>query len=152
MKTIIAIDPGVGGGFCVGKPNSGESPILFAMPESLADIARAFLDAKSSDTEVWIEEVPKFTGKNRNESTTAVLFKNVGRLEGIAHTLGMSLNRVLPRTWQQSLVIGVRGDTEHAAWKRKLKAKACELYPTLHVTLKTADALLIWHYSKGGGR
>ena len=36
-------------------------------------------------------------------------------------------------------------------WKRKLKAKAQELYPHLDVTLKNCDALLILHFALGRG-
>lgn len=147
MKKIIAVDPGVGGGFCIG-----EFGILLPMPETLVEIADLMMEHKESNTELWIEEIPKFTGKNRNESTTAVLFQNFGRVEGIAVALGMSIHRVTPKAWQSVLGIGIRGGMEHAAWKRKLKTKACELYPHQHITLKTADAILIWHYAKGGGR
>lgn len=34
------------------------------------------------------------------------------------------------------------------AWKNKLKAEAQRLFPSIKVTLKTADALLIYEYAK----
>ena len=58
-----------------------------------------------------------------------------------------------PKVWQASLGLGGKAScANYNAWKRKLKAKAQELYPHLDVTLKNADALLILHYAMGGGR
>lgn len=155
MRNIIAIDPGVGGGICSGIVGDLETLTLTAMPSTLVemrDALEAFAQPCKSICEIWIEEIPKFTGQNRNESTTAVLFQNFGRLEGIASSMRIPIHRVSPKVWQAVLSLGVRGKTPHAQWKRKLKGKAAELYPSLDVTLKTADAILIWHFASGGGR
>ena len=151
MKRIIAVDPGVSGGICVSDFANDFQPMLFPMPDSLMGITSLLRNAKTIDSELWIEEVPKFCGKFRNESTTAVLFQNVGRIEGIAAALSIPINRVTPRKWQSILGIGTRGTLDSAAWKRKLKNKAEELYPLVDdLTLKTADALLITHYVLSG--
>jgi hypothetical protein len=108
---------------------------------------------KTADAELWIEEVPKFAGKNIPSSTTAVLFQNVGRVEGAAVALGYSLHRVPPKVWQEPLGLGGRKSVDtQAQWKRKLRGKAEELYPSLDITLATADAVLVLHFVLGGGR
>ncbi len=153
MKRIISCDPGVGGGFCVVDVGPPELLTLISMPDSLVEIASMLRGLKVSVTELWIEEVPKFCGKFRNESTTAVLFQNFGRVEGCAATLGMSVHRVPPKVWQGVLGIGTRGTLDSIAWKRKLRVRAAELFPHVEgLTLKTADALLIAHFALGGGR
>jgi hypothetical protein len=145
MKNYLAIDPGVGGGFAFYDGETKKIS-LFPMPETLVGI-RDLVFSFALDTVVALEEVPKFTGKNRNESTTAVLFQNVGRLEGVVHSRQMPLYRITPVKWQATLGIGKRGDMDYAAWKRKLRNKACELYPQVdNITLKTADALLLLHH------
>jgi hypothetical protein len=68
----------------------------------------------------------------------------MGQCEGLAVAFGYALNRVRPTEWQEPLGLGGRKScNSQDEWKRKLKNKACELYPELDVTLKTADALLI---------
>jgi hypothetical protein len=151
MRTIVAIDPGVSGGIAIR--DAGGLIQLFPMPQKLTEIAGLLRFNKVADADLWIEEVPKFTGRNIPSSSAAVLFQNFGRIEGLAVALGYSLHRVAPVTWQNPLGLGGKKScASPAEWKRKLKAKAEELYPTLEPTLKTADALLILHYAQGGGR
>jgi len=151
MKTIIGVDPGASGGLAIR--DCGGSIWLQPMPESLPALIGLMRTYKTADADLWVEEVPKFTGTNIPSSTTAVLFQNVGRVEGAALALGYSLHRVAPKVWQEPLGLGGRKSCDsQPEWKRKLKGKAEELYPTLDVTLKTADALLVLHYALGGGR
>lgn len=151
MKTIVAVDPGVSGGLAIY--DAGGQIELLSMPESLPDLCKVLRFWKVGDASLYIEEVPKFTGRNIPSSTTAVLFQNVGRIEGLAVALGYSLHRVAPKIWQEPLGLGGKKSCANSSeWKRKLKAKAEELYCAHDVTLKTADALLILHYALGRGR
>ena len=146
MKTIVAVDPGMSGGLAISNDEVIE---LHNMPDTLTDIHRLLADNKTKDAILWIEEIPKFTGRNLPSSVTAVLFNNVGRIEGIAVALGYVIHRVRPQDWQESLGLGGKKScATDAEWKRKLKNKAQELFPTLDVTLKTADALLILNQAK----
>ena len=146
MKTIIAVDPGVSGGLAIKQDDLIE---LHSMPETLSEMHRILADNRTKDSEIYIEDIPKFTGKNIPSSTTAVLFQSMGRLEGIAIALGYSLHRIPPKMWQEPLGLGKAKDCANSSeWKRKLKNKAQELYPHLDVTLKTSDALLILDHAK----
>ena len=83
----------------------------------------------------------------------ATLHRNLGRIEAAGYAYGYSVHRATPKAWQASLGLGGKAScANYNKWKRKLKAKARELYPHLDVTLKNADALLILHYAMGGGR
>ena len=151
MKTLVAVDPGASGGLAI-RDREG-SIILQSMPDTLPALVGILMIYKAAGSELWIEEVPKFTGRNIPSSTTAVLFQSVGRVEGAAVALGYSLHRVPPKVWQEPLGLGGRKSVDtQAAWKRKLRGKAEELYPSLDITLATADAVLVLHYVLGGGR
>ncbi len=56
-KPIVAVDPGVGGGFAVNTP---DGIVLFKMPESLPDICALINQLKVANSELWIEELPNF--------------------------------------------------------------------------------------------
>ena len=142
MKTIIAVDPGKGGGIAV---LNHEGIHLHSMPESLADICAQLREYGAAT--VILEEVPKYCGGNRPESTTFVLAQNLGRIEGIVTAIGHPLVRVHPKSWQKTFSIS-RDKAKSDQWKRRLKALACELFPQLDVTLKTADALLLLEHAR----
>ena len=149
-QTIVACDPGVNGGFAVKTP---DGILLFPMPESVPDIHELLMDIKLSDSHIWIEKVPKFVSKLTPAAAVATLHENYGIVQGLAYSQGYALHRVEPRVWQEPLGLGGRKSCATGPeWKRKLKAKAQELYPHLDVTLGNCDALLILHYALGGGR
>jgi len=149
-RTIVACDPGVNGGFAV---KTQDRILLFPMPESVPDIHELLMDIKLSDSHIWIEKVPKFVSKLTPAAAVATLHENYGIVQGLAYSQGYALHRVEPRVWQEPLGLGGRKSCATGPeWKRKLKAKAQELYPHLDVTLGNADALLILHYATGGHR
>ena len=149
-QTIVACDPGVNGGFAV---STSEGILLFAMPESLPDMAQLLSGFKLADSHLWIEKVPKFVSKLTPSSSVATLHENYGIVQGLAYSQGYAIHRVEPKIWQDPLGLGgKRSCANSAEWKRKLKSKAQELYPHLDVTLKNCDALLVLHYALGGGR
>ena len=149
-KTIVACDPGVNGGFAI---HTKDGILLFAMPESLPDMAQLLAGFKLADRHLWVEKVPKFVSKLTPAAAMATLHENYGIIQGLAYAQGYALHRVEPKIWQESLGLGGRKSCATGPeWKRKLKSKAQELYPQLDVTLKNCDALLILHYALGGGR
>jgi len=149
-KQIVACDPGVGGGFAINTP---DGIILMAMPESLPDIHQILIGFKMAESQFYVEKVPKFVCKLTPAASVATLHENYGIVQGLAYSHGYGLHRVEPKIWQDPLGLGGRKSCATSAeWKRKLRAKAQELYPYLDVTLKNADALLILHYALGGGR
>ncbi len=149
-KTIVACDPGVNGRFAI---HTKDGILLFAMPESLPDMAQLISGFKMSDSHLWVEKVPKFVSKLTSSASMATLHENYGIVQGLGYAQGYALHRVEPKIWQEPLGLGGRkACATGPEWKRKLKSKAQELYPQLDVTLKNCDALLILHYALGGGR
>jgi hypothetical protein len=140
---VIAIDPGVGGG--IGRYTTAHGICAFKMPDGV----NAIWDAVPSGGGVaYIEDVPKYCGGKIASSSTAVLFRNFGRVEGLLTALGWRVILVPPKEWQARLNLGGRKSVDsQPAWKRKLKEEAERRFPNSSVTLATADALLILDYA-----
>jgi hypothetical protein len=50
---------------------------------------------------------------------------------------------VKPKEWQKACGVGGRDGLNHSKWKQKLRDIAKARFPSIKVTLETADALLI---------
>lgn len=138
----IAVDPGVNGGVVwkhQGVVTAVRMPATdFAVVELLAG-----LSTKSPLVEIFIEVPPLFTGRNIPGSAIAKLYGNYALVYGASVALKFKVRPVRPSQWQKAHPVGTKGDLTTTAWKNKLKARACELYPDLPVTLCTSDALLL---------
>jgi hypothetical protein len=151
MKITIAIDPGVSGGIAWNKDGQiGTCPMPAAQPELVEFFC--LLIAGTVNQVAWIEDVPKFVGKMIPSSTTAVLFFNVGYVEGVLAAKGVRIVRVRPHDWQKHFRLGTKKDCSGTTeWKNKLKSEAIRRFPSQKVTLATADALLILDYANEKG-
>lgn len=148
-KLIIAIDPGVSGGIAIGV----DSPVLHSMPETvhdLADLIRCAKDSADYPVEAHVELVGGFIGKAQPASRAFVFGQSYGQVLGVLAALQIPTHLVRPQKWQALLAIGNSAGMPKHQWKAKLKAKAQQLYPTLKITLQTADALLLWHLAQQG--
>lgn len=139
-KHFIAIDPGVSGGIA-WRTDDGP-PSCCAMPETVHDFVDHIQTLLGGDDIVFIEDLPKFQGK-MSASAMGTMFKNFGMVIGVCAAMKLRVELVRPQDWQKR--IGNLGSAKEAGkeWKKKLKERAQMLFPGLHVTLKTADALLI---------
>jgi hypothetical protein len=85
--------------------------------------------------------------------STCVLYGNYTLLRGMLCAAGAVHGVVLedcpPKRWQQFLKIPPRDKGEkESAWKSRLKQRAQQTFPSLRVTLHTADALLLCEYAR----
>jgi len=149
LRHVIGIDPGVGGGIAWSGANGDRSA---PMPPTIGDfrellfnilLEQHFFTGKSTVT-CYIEELPKFV-RIIPSSTVFVMARNYGQLEGVLTAFQVPVVHVRPQVWQKALGLGDSKGGTKTAWKNKLKGRAQELFPEEHVTLKTADALLIYH-------
>lgn len=151
-ETIIAIDPGASGAIAVRDYAS--EPYVIPMPETEADTLDAIRDicaqahAEGFASKAYVEHVGGFTGRPQPGSAMFKFGFGAGFVKGCLMTLGVPVEYVRPQDWQKGLLIG-KSDTkpEH---KRKLRAKAQELFPALKPTLTTCDALLILRWATTG--
>jgi hypothetical protein len=136
---ILSCDPGASGGFAW---HDG----CCAMPTTDGDVVD-FLRSKRAegfDTLV-IEDVGGFCGTGQPGSAMFKFGRGCGVIHGAAMAMGFRVELVKPQKWQKHFALGtVKSAGGKTAWKNKLKAEAQRRFPNHAVTLKTADALLIY--------
>lgn len=154
-KKVIGIDPGFSGG--IAYINSAGIIDCCHMPDTPKDIFDKLKEIISEDSEgnrleikedvvCYLEDV----GGGRPGQAVGAMTKfarHNGHLEMALLALGVRIVKVVPQKWQKTLGIGSSSAYDKSEWKRRLKAKAQELYPDKKVTLVNADALLILNYA-----
>ncbi len=144
---ILAIDPGKSGGFawCI----SGGTPACAPMPDTEAEVVQfvqELTEMAVGKKTVFIEKVGGFTGSPQPGSRMFVFGRNTGILLGALYAEKFRIIEVPPAKWQKQLSLtGI--DVKKR--KNEFKNRARQLFPALEkgVTLKTADALLIFEYA-----
>ena len=140
MEVIAAFDPGKGGG--VSWRDSTGSVISAALPKVPRDLVQLIKEINPSES--LIEKVGGFIG-DEEKSTGARMFQ-FGYYAGAPYwtllTLGLRVRFVPPQKWQKVLGLGNRKN-HGEKWKNHLKTVASDLYPSITVTLATADSLLM---------
>lgn len=144
MRKLIAVDPGAGGGIA-WMDEEGRSDCQ-KMPETLGDLVEFFRSMSANGYhEAVLEQVVGFIPG----SGAGAMFsfgQSFGHVQATLAAFSFRVIEVRPAMWQKALSVGAKKDYEGSAWKRHLKEMAQKLYPHCHVTLKTADALLILEY------
>lgn len=147
MKKLLAIDPGASGGFAwLGD----EVVCCGAMPETEGDVIftlRAIVAANHIQ-EAIIEDVGKGVIPGRAVAMIS-LNVNAAVIRTTLTCLGVRILMVKPATWQAIFGLGKRCDcASDSVWKNKLKSEAQRRFPNVDITLKTADALLIFEWGQ----
>ena len=145
----VGIDPGINGGICLIFPDANIHHIEIhkcpATIRDMSDILDDWIDPASTVRAV-IEKVHAFPGQG---VTSMFNFgKNFGTWLGILNGLRIPYVEVSPQKWMR-----VYGSMPKDKKDRKnhLKGLAQSLYPQEKITLKTADAVLLAHFSLGIG-
>lgn len=161
----VAIDPGSAGGLaCVYnggvlfyEPLDSDSELdnwntingLLRRIETETSIIN-FL--RSSDVVVGIEWInPGFKGSGK--SSMSKLYGSYMQLRGFLIAAGLGFETINPQKWQKTLGLTKLGTDTSDKWKKKLKAKAQQLFPRLPLwqkaqvhQLKVCDAILMANY------
>lgn len=145
---LIAFDPGKNGGVAFGL--EGRDPAVAKLGETPDEIAaqlRSIIQDSPENVRIRtvVEQVGGYAGQRLPGSAMFNFGASYGSVLGALAVLGLSPKRIPPQVWQKKLDIGTRGLLSKTQWKNKLKATAASLYPSLKITLATADALLLWH-------
>ena len=137
---FIGIDPGNSGGICA---TTGRISICDKTPGTVADMAKLMLSVLDMGTRpmVVIESVHSMPGNSGRSMFT--FGTNYGQWLGILASLHIPYIQVPPTTWMRTFGAMPKART---ARKNHLKHLAQQRYPDLHITLATADAVLIAHY------
>jgi hypothetical protein len=147
MTRILAIDPGASGGIAY---HDGEATTLYPMPETEGDkrdlLSELTLSGTPGKIYAYMEQVGGYLAGAKMPGSRMFSFgEGYGFIKGVLMTQCIPLELVTPQKWQKALSIAEKDKAER---KRRLKAKAQQLYPMVDgITLKTCDALLILHYA-----
>jgi len=140
MNTQMAVDPGKNGGIA-WRSMDGE-PRAARWPKLPRDAVKLITEIDPTDT--VIEKVGGYIGDE--EKAKGWMMFQFGYMAGgpywILLTLGKRVRFVTPQKWQRALSVGTR-ETYRQGWKNHLKSIASDLYPSITVSLATADALLM---------
>lgn len=136
MKKILAIDPGVSGGWAY---KNGDSIKLRAFTTEIEFID--FLSSSDVDKAI-IEDVPAFVSAATSNASSFKLGYNYGFEVGAIRSQQISLDLVKPRIWQAGIK-GLKPKMGYTQRKRLLTDAAKRIFPKEKVTQKTADAALI---------
>lgn len=136
------------------------------MPESEDEIIYFIRSRCCDGCEVTMEKVGGFIAGSRGVGSSMFNFgMNFGGIKFAVKAFNMPLILVTPQCWQKSLQIGKKKDFNYQTvlkrgknkgkpvvknrWKDRLVEHAQHLFPEVeNITLKTADALLILHYTR----
>lgn len=140
MDVLAAFDPGKLGGVAWRNESGSIHTSAFpAVPRELSALIRTINPADSV-----IEKVGGFTGEEEKSNGSRMF--NFGYAAGGPYwtllALGLRVRFVSPQKWQKALSLGSR-KTYGPKWKNHLKMIASDLNPSITVSLKTADALLM---------
>lgn len=144
MKRILAIDPGASGGLAYYGP---AGVILDSMPATDQDTAVLVLDRLGISDVVYVEKVGGYVGGKGAPGSAMFNFgRNVGFLHGLIAATKTRVIEVTPQAWQKTIQAGTKA-THGDRWKAHLKHIAQQRQPSLVITLKTADAVLILEHA-----
>jgi hypothetical protein len=122
IKLTYGIDPGKSGAIAL-LDETGKLTGICSMPEDdeeLAFILCAIIDAGPT-TDVWVERIPKYAGKNQSGSSVATLFANYRYIIGFLEGRGVLVNQVVPQAWQKPYRLATK-DWQVLTYSQRKKA------------------------------
>lgn len=147
---IIAVDPGKSGGIACSihhEEDMNPASYVFSMPDTEQGLVNLLGGLITPGTTVYVETVGGYMGGGGQPGSA--MFNFGWWASGpvwIAQCYQARVIKIPPQKWQKTLGLGTaKGKSSHDRknWKNKLKAEAQRRHPTLAITLKTADAVLI---------
>ena len=146
----VGVDPGASGGLAAICNGYVE---VVDMPETERDVWQ-WINGKSwifgDRSFACVEQVSGFVGGGGQPGSAMFKFgQSYGMLRAFLIACHIPFDQVTPQRWQKALGCGNRARGESKTdWKRRLKAKAQQLFPEASVTQANADALLIAEYCR----
>jgi hypothetical protein len=154
MHLFIGIDPGTSGGLAWLSSSPGTGPAARSMPATERETWEWIKEHDVGMAVGWtsfcvIEKVQGYIGGAHPGSAMFKFGQSYGGLLMALTAAEIPFEAVTPQVWQKALGIPSRvKDETKEAWKRRLKVIAERLFPSVKVTLATADALLIAEYCR----
>ena len=163
-RTYVSVDPGASGGIAW---SNRKGVFAIPMPDTrrgvIETIHGILIDHEGNQPPVAFHEKINGFIPDGGPSMMFQFGANCERVSCVLETLGVRIVELAPQAWIKALGLGSKGlrkadkgataaekkavkDFNAAAkreWKTKLKSEAERRFPTVKVTLKTSDALLI---------
>jgi hypothetical protein len=126
---------------------AGNQVILEPMPTTDRDIRDVLVNFLSQSDVCYIEKVGGYIGGKGAPGSAMFNFgRNVGFLHGLIAASKTRVIEVPPQRWQKTIGAGT-SKTHGKGWKSHLKGLAQQRQPSLNITLKTADAVLLLEHA-----
>jgi len=141
---LFGIDPGKGGGIA----KHSDRTEVWNMPGSYNDLCDFLAYQKSicKNPLICLEKVNLWKGdKDGVQFGIEKLKDQYVEIRSAIKTKGLTYIEVPPISWQSFLKIRIQGEDKMIR-KRRFKDIASDWYPSIKVTLHTADALLLVEY------
>jgi len=144
LRIVIGIDPGINGGICI---INNKNVMAKKMPETPMELYQFLKKFSNFDIICVLETVggmPKQGGKSM-----FTFGKMYGHLEMALLALKIKTYPVTPQKWQKDFQLGTTksgGNLTTTQWKKILRSKAQQLFPSVKITNSTSDAILIAEY------
>lgn len=143
----LGIDPGASGGLACLSFDPVDAVAMPATDRDVWDWIRFLGHRPNGHVFAVIEKVGGYIGKQQPGSAMFKFGRSYGSLCMALTAANIPFEEITPQRWQKGLGITTRKKTEtRTQWKNRLKAHAQRLFPSVAVTLATADALLIATY------
>jgi hypothetical protein len=99
---VYGIDPGKSGAIVLidSKTKLKEVDKMPLDDHELGQHLDMIVDNKSR-SEVWVERIPKFAGKNQSGASVATLFANYRYIVGYLEGRGVTVHQVVPQVWMK---------------------------------------------------
>jgi len=142
QKPIITIDPGQSGG--IAWTDRDGQTYAEKMPDGMtaqADTLRSIV-ATLPGAECVLEKVGTYV-KGNAVGGACKFARHCGHMESILYMLGVPTRQVAPAVWQKAMGAMPKDKPER---KRAIRELMARRFPSLTVTLATADALgiMVW--------
>lgn len=145
-KRILAVDFGKSGGFAW---NEGVHLKTKEMPDSIKGIVDLLRDIEPDV--VMGENVHSMPGQG--SVSTATFMRGVGVIEGVCWAYEYDIELINPLKWvafttlkRTKHFVDEKGKKSKLLWKKYLLQIARDEFPASMISLKTADAVLMWNY------
>lgn len=144
-KVFIGVDPGKSGAITALVP--GSDPVIIRLDGTDWDIVEELRDVTTGEScFAMLEKVHSMPGQG--VASSFKFGQSFGKLEMLLACLEIPFDYVTPAKWQGDMGCRTKGD------KNITKAAAQRLFPSIKITHRNADALLLAEYARRveGGR
>ena len=101
VDQVWGIDPGKSGALVSVLPG-GKLGEVIKMPGTDKELATLLDTLVAEDrSDIWIERIPKFAGKNQSGASVATLFANYRFIVGYLNGRGIEVQEVVPQVWMK---------------------------------------------------